>query len=139
MFPINMVPYVCLCSRTPNYLLLPRDEFTNQSVLLYGGECWIPLRCHLKQMNTFHHRCICSMLDITNRQQWEKRITSASTQEQWKDVETITEKLMKRCLEWLGHLAGMPSCRIPKMSLFSWLLQTPPRGGPRRRWYDDAL
>ena len=91
------------------------------SMVLYEGDCWIPLRCHLKQMNTFHHRCIHTMLGITNSQQWEQHLTSASTREQWVDVETITVNLMKRRLEWLGHLAGMSSCRIPKMSLFSWL------------------
>ena len=36
------------------------------SVLMYGGECWTPLRKHLKKMNTFHHRCICTVLGITN-------------------------------------------------------------------------
>ena len=106
------------------------------SVLLYGGECWIPLGRHLKRMNTFHHRCIRTMLGITNRQQWEQRISSANTREQWGDLETITVKLAKRRLEWLGHLARMPSYRIPKKTLFSWLPQTRPCGGPRRRWRD---
>ena len=45
-------------------------------------------------------------------------------------------KLMKRRLEWLGHLARMHSCRIPKMALFSWLPQIRSGGGPRRRWRD---
>ena len=106
------------------------------SVLLYGGECWIPLRRHFKLMNTFHHHCIHTMLGITNRQQWEQHISSASTREQWGDVETITVKHMKQRLEWLGYLTRMPSCKIPKMSLFSWLPQTHPCGGPRRRWQD---
>lgn len=26
------------------------------SVLLYGAECWVPLRKHEKRLNTFHHR-----------------------------------------------------------------------------------
>ena len=45
-------------------------------------------------------------------------------------------KFAKRRLEWLGHLARMPSYRIPKKTLFSWLPQTRPCGGPRRRWRD---
>ena len=28
------------------------------SVLLYGSECWVPLRRHLKRLNSFHHRRI---------------------------------------------------------------------------------
>ena len=45
-------------------------------------------------------------------------------------------KLMRRRLEWLGHLARMPDQRLPKMCIFSWLPQTRPQGGPRRRWRD---
>ena len=43
---------------------------------------------------------------------------------------------MRRSLEWLGHLARMTPERIPKITLFSWLPQTRPQGGPRRRWRD---
>ena len=106
------------------------------SVLLFGGECWILLRKHLKRLNAFHHRCIRTVLGITNMRQWEERITSRMTREQWEDQETITVKLMKRRLEWLGHLARMLDHRIPKKTLFSWLPQPCPHGGPRRRWRD---
>ena len=43
------------------------------SVLLYGGECWTLMRRHLKELDSFHHQCICSVLGITNRQQWDLR------------------------------------------------------------------
>lgn len=108
------------------------------SVLLYGSECWIPLRKHLQKLNSFHHRCVRTVLGITNRQQWEQRISSATVRETWGDVETITTKVMRRRLEWLGHLARMPDHRLPKICLFSWLPQTRPPGGPRRRWRDLA-
>ena len=35
------------------------------SVLLYGGECWIPLKKHSKKLSTFHHHCIRTILGIT--------------------------------------------------------------------------
>ena len=54
--------------------------------------------------------------------------------EQWGDEDTITTKLMRRRMEWLGHLARMTPERIPKIKLFSWLPQTRPQGSPRRRW-----
>ena len=38
------------------------------SVLLYGSECWIPLRKHIQKLNNFHHRCIRTIVGITNRQ-----------------------------------------------------------------------
>ena len=58
--------------------------------------------------------------------------------EQWGNVETIDVKLMRRRLEWLGHLARMPDHRNPKICLFSWLPETRPQGGPRKRWRDQA-
>ena len=106
------------------------------SVLLYGSECWVPLRRHLKKLNAFHHRCVRTVLGITNQRQWQERISSATVREQWGDLETITTKLMRRRLEWLGHLVRMPDHRLPKICLFSWLPQTRPPRGPRRRWRD---
>ena len=34
------------------------------SVLLYGSECWIPLRKHIQKLNTFHHRCIRTIVEM---------------------------------------------------------------------------
>ena len=104
------------------------------SVLLYGSECWIPLRKHIKKLNTFHHRCIRTIVGITNRQQWAEHITMAEVR--WRDEETAAVKVIKHRLEWLGHLACMLDHRIPKSALFGWLPQVHPRCGPRRRWKD---
>ena len=106
------------------------------SVLLYGSECWTPLRRHLKKLNSFHHRCIRTILGITSRQQWEMRITSTSIRERWGDLETMATKVGKRRIEWLGHLARMSNARLPKRILFGWLPKTRPASGPRRRWRD---
>ena len=106
------------------------------SVLLYGSECWVPLRKDLKKINSFHHKCVRTVLGITNQRQWEERISSTMVREQWGDVETIETKLVKRHLEWLGQLARMQDHRLPKICLFRWLPQTRPCGGPRRRWRD---
>jgi len=35
------------------------------SVLLYGAECWIPLKKHIRKLNTFHNRCLRTILRIT--------------------------------------------------------------------------
>ena len=105
-------------------------------VLLYGAECWIPLRRHTKKINTFHHRCIRIILGISGQQQWSKRITMREIRRRWGDEETAAEKVKKRRLEWLGHLARMSEERIPKSALFGWLPQPRPRCGPRRRWRD---
>ena len=88
------------------------------SVLLYGSECWTPLRKHIKKLNLFHRGCIKS---ISNRQQWEERITSAEVRRKSGEEETVAEMVMRRGLEWLGHVARMPDHKIPKSVLFGWL------------------
>ena len=106
------------------------------SILLYGSECWTPLQRELRKLDSFHHRCIRTVLGITNSQQWEKHITAQEVRQRWGDLESATDQVCKRRLEWLGHLARMPECRIPKMTLFGWLPQPRPQGGPRKRWKD---
>ena len=106
------------------------------SVLLYGSECWTLLKKNLRKLDSFHNRCVRTIMGISNKQQWSERITSLEIRQRWGDPETAEMKVMKRRLEWLGHLARMPDHRIPKICLFSWLSQPRPRGGPRLRWRD---
>ena len=106
------------------------------SVLLYGSECWTPLKRDLRRLNSFHHRCIRSILGMSRRQQWTQHVTSGELRQRWGDPETVAEKVAQRRLEWLGHVARMPDERTPKISLFSWLQQPRPQGGPRKRWRD---
>ena len=106
------------------------------SILLYGTECWIPLKRHIQKLNTFHHRCLRAILGITDKQQWSERITSATVRSRWGNEECIDQMIKRRRLEWLGHIACMPDNRIPRKVLFGWLQQPRPQGGPRRRWKD---
>ena len=50
----------------------------------------------------------------------------------WGDPETISEKLTRHLLEWLGHLVRMGDSRTPKRTLFGWLPKKRPPGGPRK-------
>ncbi len=103
-------------------------------MLFYGAECWTPLKKHARKLNSFHNRCVRTILGISNRQQWSECITMAEVRRRWGDEETAAEKVGKIRLAWLGHVARMPDHRIPKALLFSWLPQDHPRCGPRRRW-----
>ena len=87
-------------------------------MLLYGNECWVPLQRHLRKRNSFHHRCLYSVLGITNQRQWEKCILLAMVREQWEDLEMMETRLMRRYLESLGHLTRMPDLHLPKICLF---------------------
>ena len=106
------------------------------SVLLYGSECWTPLRRHIRKLNTFHQRNIRRIMGISNLERWTKRITMAEIRGRWGDREPVSDKVIKRRLQWLGHLARMKNTRLPKKSLFGWLCQPRPQSGPKRRWRD---
>ncbi|XP_065896190.1 uncharacterized protein [Dysidea avara] len=59
-----------------------------------------------------------TILGISRKKQWEQHITSEATRHMWDDPETISEKLIRHQLEWLGHLARMGDSRTPKRTLF---------------------
>ena len=63
------------------------------SVLLYGSECWTPLRRDLRRLNAFHHRCVRTVLGISRSQQWTQHITSRKLRQQWGDPQTVAEKV----------------------------------------------
>ena len=91
------------------------------SVLLYGSECWTPLKKQLKRLDSFHNRCVRSIFGITNKQQWEQHITSTEIRRRWGDPEAAASRVKRRRLEWFGHVARMADHCIPKAYLFGWL------------------
>ena len=50
----------------------------------------------------------------------------AEVRKRWGDDETVAEKVRRKSLEWLGHLARLPDHRVPKSMLFSWLCEPCP-------------
>ena len=107
-------------------------------VVLYGSECWTPLKRDLQQLDYFHHNNIRTILAVSRAQQWNDHVTNAELRERWGDLLTLSDKLRCRRLEWLGHLARMPDDRVPKQLLFATLPKPRPFCGPQRRWKDVA-
>ena len=70
------------------------------SVLFYGSECWTPLK---KGLDSFHSRCVRTILGIINKQQWNQWITSLEIRQRWDDPETATVKVM---IEAPSRVAG---------------------------------
>ena len=92
------------------------------SVLLYGSECWTPLKKNLKKLDAFHNRCVRTILGVSNKQQWSKRITSLELRQRWGDTEMAAVKVMKRRLEWLGLITAL------QRSVFSGGYHNPVQG-----------
>ena len=106
------------------------------STVLYGSECWTPLKADLDRMDRFHHANIRSILGVSRGRQWEQRISSQELRAQWGDPTPLSRMVQQRRLEWLGHLARLDDTRVPKQLLFACLPQSRPFCGPRRRWKD---
>lgn len=106
------------------------------STLLYGAECWPILRCDEIRLDAFHHRCLRAILGVTRLDQQVRHIKNADIRQRWGDVGTVTDMLRKRRLQWLGHVARMPTDRLPPRLLFGWFEQPRPAHGPRLRWKD---
>jgi len=52
------------------------------SVVLYGSACWVSLRRDVKKLSSFHHKCIRTVLGLTNQRSWEHHISSATVRGQ---------------------------------------------------------
>ena len=109
------------------------------SVLLYG---WFPSRnISTRLIHSTTDACEPSLGSPINNSgvstsHYCLTAPSMDLRERWGDRENASIKVMKRRVEWLGHLARMPDCRTPKACLFGWLPQACPQGGPRLRWRD---
>ena len=65
-----------------------------------------------------------------------KSYLNETIRQRWGDPDTINIKLIRRRMQWLGHLAQMRNHRIPKMCFFGWLSEKRPQGGPKKCWKD---
>ena len=105
-------------------------------VLLYGAETWANKRVNTRKFETFHNRCLRSILGITKERQRTGHISSVQVGSQFGMEESLEDTITARRLRWLGHLARMDDSRIPKKILFGWLPQCRPAHGTKLRWRD---
>jgi hypothetical protein len=101
--------------------------------LLYGAETWTTKQKDIKKLNTFHLRCLRSIIGVS----WKDRWTNAKVLE---TCQSHGMPFLVSCarLRWLGHIARLDSDRLPKQLLFGRLSSTRPAGGPLLRWTDCA-
>ena len=102
--------------------------------LLYGCETWTVYARHAKRLNSFHMRCLRSILHIKQ----EDRIPDTEVLER-ANAESVFTLLKRAQLRWAGHVHRMEDTRIPKRLLYGELVDgSRKRGRPKLR-YKDTL
>ena len=100
------------------------------TTLLYGSESWVTYRNHLKLLQRFHQRCLCTILNI----HWSDYITNLIVLER-ADITSIEAMLFKVQLRWAGHVSRMEDHRLPKIILYGELSSgLRNRGAPKKRY-----
>ena len=86
------------------------------SLLLYGCEAWTLYARHVKQINSFHIRCLRSIIGI----KWSDYITNDEVCARAGSSE-MRIILTRRQLCWAGHVVRMDEGRLPKQVLYGQL------------------
>ncbi|XP_051645437.1 uncharacterized protein LOC127471941 [Manacus candei] len=104
------------------------------STLLYGFKSWVIYRHHLRLLERFHQRCLCTVLNI----HWSDVVTNTSVLEQ-AAVTSIEAMLMRTQLRWAGHVSRMKDHHLPKILLYGELATGCRKRGALKRRYKDSL
>ena len=98
-------------------------------ILLYGAETWSLTEALYQKLRAFHHRCIRSMTNVNRRQMWEERISTNDLLNQM-NLKKIDVYIVKRQLQWAGHVCRMEFERTPRKMMSCWVRNKRPIGCP---------
>lgn len=102
------------------------------STLLCGCQSWNVYRKHVHKLESFHFRCLRSIMKID----WRDHVPN--TEVLRKANVPLIETMLKHCrLKWLGHIRRMDDNRIPKQILFGEPTMGKRKASkPYQRWRD---
>jgi len=103
-------------------------------VLFYGCETWTTYRHQERHLNTFHMRCLRSILGLS----WKDRVPYTSILQTTDSYDLITI-IRHRRLRWAGHVCRMEDNRLPKQVLYSELPNAPRSTGLPKLRFRDVL
>ena len=66
------------------------------ALLLYGSECWTPLRADVQELLSFHHHHVRPILGLSRKDTWESGMTTGQLLELWGDPVDISDKIAMR-------------------------------------------
>ena len=103
------------------------------SVLLHNCETWTMYRRQIRQLDSFHMRCLRRIAGIS----WKVWVTNTEVLERCR-TRGIEAHVMEARLGWAGHMTQMDETRIPRILLFGELEQgTRHVGRPLKRYKDQ--
>ena len=102
------------------------------ATILYGCATWVPYRCHIRLLESFHIRRLQLILGL----RWWHKVTHSEIRSR-AGIPTIESTHLHRQLRWLGHVNRMPHSRLPHCVLYDQLrLGRRSVGGQRKRIKD---
>ena len=105
------------------------------TILLYGAEAWSTTKKQMKQFEVFHQTSLRRILKI-------KWFSHASNEEVLRraGIKSMETFISAARLRWYGHVARMPTSRLPKF-LLDWKPNygKRSRGRPRTNWKNCVL
>ena len=100
--------------------------------LLYGCEAWTVYRRHEKQLQKFHTRCFCRILNIS----WNDFVPDTEVLER-ANLPSVITMMRKAQIRWAGHVSRMADSRIPEQLFYGQLKNGQRKiGAPRKRYKD---
>ena len=103
------------------------------TTLLYGSESWVTYLRHLRILEQFHQRCLCTILNI----HWSDYISNVMVLHQ-ANILSIEAMILKRQLRWAGHVSRMEDHRLPMIALYGQLSSgVRNHRAPKKRYKDN--
>jgi len=114
-------------------------------ILTFGSEFWRLTTKSLGKLESYHRKNVRAMAGFTTFQTWKERISAFELEEKCKAtygstkigddgkvtmeehfgpcLRSMRSYIAERALRWLGHVARMPSDKLPRRMLFAWVYQ----------------
>ena len=105
------------------------------NLMFYGSECWTLSSHMLECLRSFHRRCVRTMCGFSLNMgvvtySRSGRITSHAEFEKRMYMSDIATLLLRRRIQWAGHVLRMGQERLPRRMITSWIPTTRPKGQP---------
>ena len=104
------------------------------STLLYGAESWTTYRRHIKQLESFHIRCLQRILGL----RWQDKVPHSEILQR-AGTTSIETMLARKQLRWVGHVFRMPEHRLPRQMLYGQLSEARRNPGGQKKRYKDQI